>query len=1808
MSLEEFELAETITQSTRTIVRRAVRKSDGTRVIVKTLVNEYPTRHELEQLESEYAVLRKLADSPHVIGVHSFERDHDRPMLVLEDFGGDPLLQNDTPGVLPFDRFFEVVTAVIKGLHSIHALNVIHRDIKPGNIIVNQRTKDVKLIDFDVALDLSEPRREDRDTFEGSLPYMSPEQTGRMNRELDYRADYYSLGITLFELLTGTLPFKASDTMGWVHCHISRVAPSVSALNPAVPESLDRIVRKLMDKNPDDRYQSAHGLLRDLERSERQSRDGGQDAGFVLGAHDISQRFQVSPRLYGRAIEIARILGAFAAASRGSRELVLLTGGAGVGKTATVREVERQIVSTHGRFVSGHIDQRARAVPYSTFVQVLRRLAKQLLTQPDDQLAAWRRKLNHAIAPSGQVLLDLVPELEQVIGPQPPVPTLLAEEAHSRFRTVVQSFVGAIARPESPLALFFDDLQWADASTLDLLASLVSSAEVGHLLVIAAFRDSDSSGGESDQRGAAIPPALKQAQGAKVQTITLGPLSEHNLLEMVLATTRAEPQSDASLAAIVHHKTGGNPFFVHELLNTLALQGAFHLNVAEGRWDWDREAIQNASVSDNVVDLMVNRLKGLQPGTAKIICLGACIGESFDLDTLTALAGSEPVGEALREAVAQRMLIPGIRGTPSGSPRATAAPSSASYSFQHSRLHQAAYSMLDGDECARAHLDLGRRLWAACVGTSADNTVFEIATHMNRGRLLIVHPNEQHRLAELNVVAAKRARQSTAHSIAADHLHIAMQLLATLPPTQADKELAKQRFEVARMHAECVFLAGDIEGAQRLAGQLAATAPEAMSAAAAQFLVARTFDYHGRYAEEIDVIREALGRVGIELPRDMAEIDRRIGEGIGRMQAYLAQHPVEELVHLPQMVDAEKIMAMDLLFQLIPPAIQTCPPLFVLAELIMFDLGTTFGVTVASAKNFVDCGIIQGGILGDYATAHRLGKVAFELVKQYSPAPLEAGVNFVFANFVSHWRAPYREGLEAFKRAKKIGRELGNLGHTAYAYALETQRLFLAGVPLDTCAEAVREAHLYLGQIHARGTLPAVATVAQAIGRLQGQPVDPSTPIMTEAESQVRMRESKNGPFMFAHSQAEAMCSFLLGDLAAAVRWDAITTSMLRASVGIFSVADHHLFQGLILCRRWPSMSAEEQAAAAPILDQNLAKLANWASNCPENFAPKHRLLAAEIGRVRGGPLEEILASFDEAVAAAGDDFPQMRALANELQAEFWLGRGQRKLARALMHEAHYLYGVWGARAKVRQIEHAHPEWFAVAPASQFPMTDSAARNTVFSGSLDLASAMKATRAISGEVTRERLYARLMTTIVENAGAQRGCLMVLSESGAIEVVSRVNEEGQPQHSIAGVTLEESGGVCVEMVRFVARTGEAVVLDDASQHPTYGNDPYIRKSGARSILCMPILHQGRILAILYVENSAVTHAFAFDRQQLLQLIASQAAVSISNARLYDILEEKVAARTRELAARNVDLEQAHGALTNEMKTRQAMEIELRQAQKLEAVGRLASGVAHELNTPIQFVTDSVQFLRDGMTDLVRFVDTLRAVQRLVAAGEPAIEAAAAAAEAEESLDLGYLIENMPPAFERSLDGLERVATIVRSMKEFAHPDAKQMVAVDLNRAIESTLTMARNEYKFVADVEVDFAQIPLVLCHAGEVNQAILNIVVNAAHAIEDVVKGTDRRGRISLRTRQEGERVLIEIEDTGAGIPEAIRDRIFDPFFTTKEVGRGSGQGLAIARSVLVEKHGGELTCRSEAGKGTIFSLRLPIEGKRDAVASTKAA
>jgi predicted ATPase/HPt (histidine-containing phosphotransfer) domain-containing protein len=1498
MGVFDYDIKETLAVSSRSLVRRAVRKTDGLPVIIKSPAQELASSEDFWQLEFEYRLLQKL-NVPSVVRALGLERSADSIALILEDFGGQNPAASEQG--LALDSFFSIAIQAARGLGQIHDAGIVHKDVKPSNLLVNAATGEVKFIDFHLASELTSERQELTavSQIQGSFPYISPEQTGRMNRELDYRSDYYSLGVTLFELVTGQLPYQAADPMGFVHAHLSKRAPSATQLRPEVPSMVSEIIAKLMAKDPDERYQSALGIASDLERCQERWRSAGSISTFSLGAHDVSERFAIPQKLFGRDDESRELLQVFREVCAGQSRLLLISGPSGIGKTSLIHELQRPVTRSNAIFVTGKFDQLDRNVPYGAFIQALRELVKQLLFETDARLSELRRSLSDALGHNAQLIVDLIPDLAQIMGPQPAVAVQGPTEAQHRFRRVFREFLKVFASAEHPLVIFIDDLQWLDASTPDLLTQLFTEGDVNHLLVIGTYRDNEVKDGHLLSL---CLRSIRERRPTAIHEIRLEPLPEAAVNELVAETLRGPKLDTAPLTHLLYERTEGNPFFVSELLSSLHRAGAFSFHRAHGRFSYDLVRVQEAAVSESVAELMVQRLETLSPACLRALTAAACIGNQFELGLLAELTETSvsEVAAAVWEALVQRIVAPldanyrllnaeGAGGHLEGA--------GVRFRFQHDRVHRAAYNLCEEGTRARLHLTIGRRL----AQRPSEVDVFEVVNHLQLGAALL-EPHERKLLLELHVQAGEKAERSAAYAIAAQQFQSAI----SLAESGADAGAA-QLFEIHRQHVKCTFLCGEVERAALHCEQLFSLAHSALERAAVYVLKTQIVEHQGKLLEAVATIRAGLRLFGLDLPEAPADIERGIGEGIAKMQAHLARTPVEELANLPDLRDAERVMTLSLLFQVIPPAIQTYPPLFVLAELMMFDLALCHGVTEISCKNFVDCGIIQGGILGDYDVAYRLGQTAFKLLERYRPTPLESSVRFVFGSFVSHFKEPFREGCESLERAARAGLELGDIQHVAYATVHRSHRSLFVGTNLADCEQEAREAIEFLEGAQAVGQLLGMLVTTWSLARLRGTESIQSNAGRTEEETLRTLREGGNAQWLFSFGQAQTFVSFLLGDRGEARHWQAFTAEFEPAGVCLFSQPDYHLFRALLLLEPIDEASASDREQAKATLARDLEKLERWAEACPENFAHKRWLLSAEVARAEAKPVGDVLSLYEAAIAAAGNDFIQFSALTHELQARYLVSVGQARLGRLSMQRAYRLYEAWGAKAKLQRLSREFPELSSAVRSGPPRLHRTESATTEGRLNLDLVSVLKATRAISSEVRPERLFRTLMDAIIENAGAELGCLILKGDAdGSHQIPAWAAVDPTLAATLEPTSLDEAEHVCRDVVRYVIRTHESVVLDDAAGGGAFEGDAYIQRRAVRSLLCIPVLNQGTLVGVLYAENNAIRCAFTKDRIETLSVISSQAAISISNALLYQNLEQKVEERTRELADKNLEM--------------------------------------------------------------------------------------------------------------------------------------------------------------------------------------------------------------------------------------------------------------------------------------------------------------
>jgi PAS domain S-box-containing protein len=1417
--------------------------------------------------------------------VWSHGRVHDEPVTaaledVLKDPGGEPL-DRLLRGPMELEPFLRLAGGIAKAVGEVHGRDLVHKDVKPSNILVNGTTGAVKLTGFGIASRRTRERQapEPPETIAGTLAYMAPEQTGRMNRSIDSRSDLYSLGITLYQMLTGSLPFTASDPMEWVHCHIARKAVTPAARLPNVPAALSAIVMKLLAKTAEERYQTAIGLENDLTRCLTQWETQGRIDEFALGERDTPDRLLIPERLYGRTCAIETLLAAFDRVMRsGTPELVLVSGYSGTGKSSVVNELHKVLVPPRGLFASGKFDQYKRDIPYWTLAQAFQSLVRPLLSKSDAELASWRDALREALGPNGQLMVDLVPQLKLIIGEQPAVPDLPSRDAQRRFQLAFRRFVGVFARPEHPLTLFFDDLQWLDGATLDLLEDLLTQPDVQHLLVIGAYRDSEVD--------AAHPLARKlqaiRNTGAKIEEIALAPLACEHLGQLLGDALRREPKRVARLAQLVHEKTGGNPFFAIQFISALAEAGLLRFDHDAACWSWNLDRIRAEGYTDNVVELMVAKLARLPGETQAALRQLACVGNAAEVTMLMIAFGTSEaqVHADLSEAV-RLELVERHEGA---------------YKFVHDRVQEAAYSLIPEASRAEAHLRIGRLLAAQTPLEKREEAIFEIVNQLNRGAPLIIAQDEREQLAELNLVAGKRAKSSTAYAAAQTYITAGCALL----PEDRWEHCHALAFSLEFHLAECEFLIGALAAAENRLAMLSARAGRLVDFAAVTCLRASLYATLDRSDRSVEICLDYLRQVGIQWSAHPTSDEvRQEYEWIWQQ---IGDRPIEELADLPLMTDPECRATLDVLAAVLMPARITDDNLCCLTVSRMANLSLAHGNSDGSCIAYVWVGsMIAGPRFGDYQAAFQFGQLGYDLVEQRGLTRFQAGTYMSFGNVLLPWTRHIRTARDPLRRAFEAAKQSGDLNFAASCCSQLNTNLIAAGDPLDE-VQGEAERGLAFGQKMRFGIIIDVITgQLKLIRTLRG--LTPTFGSFDEEgfDEHLFERHLADSPVLALAEDRywirKLQARFFAGSYASAIVAAANAERLLWISWTVFERAEYHFYAALARAASCSGASAAEQAQFKEALAADYRLLQAWADNCPENFANRAALVAAEIARLEGRELDaERL--YEQAIRSArANGFIHNEALANELAARFYAARGFEEIAHLYLGNARRGYLLWGADGKVRQLDQLHPRLRRDERAPG-PMGTIAAPVE----HLDLATVLKVSQAVSGEIVQEKLLEILMRTAIEQAGAERGVLVLSrwteqriaaqATTGGDGIVVQLHDE-----AMTAAVLPES------VVQYVVHTKESVILDDAAAQNPFSADPYIREHHARSILCMPLLNQGQLTGALYLENSLTSGAFAPAGIAALRLLASQAAISLENTRLYRDLTEREA-RIRRLVDANI----------------------------------------------------------------------------------------------------------------------------------------------------------------------------------------------------------------------------------------------------------------------------------------------------------------
>jgi PAS domain S-box-containing protein len=1783
----------------------------------------------VEGLEHEYALKGEL-DADWAARPIALTHYNDRMTLVLEDPGGAPLdrLLGRPLDVSPFLR---IAIPLAGALRRVHERDLIHKDIKPANILVDAASGGVWLTGFGIASRLPRERQAPAppEVIAGTLAYMAPEQTGRMNRSVDSRSDLYALGVTFYEMLTGTLPFTAADPMEWVHCHIARQPAPPNERDAGVPGPLSAIVMKLLAKTGEERYQTAAGVEADLRRCLADLESYGRIDRFPLGEHDGSDRLLIPEKLYGREREIETLVAAFdRVVAQGTTELVLVSGYSGIGKSSVVHELHKVLVPPRGLFASGKFDQYKRDIPYATVGQAFQSLVRSLLTQSEEQLGRWRASLIDALGPNGQLMVNLVPELELVIGKQLPVAVLPPQDAQKRFQMVFRRFLGVFARKEHPLALFLDDLQWLDTATLDLLEHLVTHPEVRHLLLIGAYRDNEVNSSHPLLR---TLDAIRNA-GAFVQEISLAPLAREDLGRLVADTLSCTPGRAAPLARLVHEKTGGNPFFSIQFISALAEEGLLRFDHDAARWRWDFDRLHAKGYTDNVVDLMVGRLTRLPVQTQAALQQLACLGNVAEITMLSIVLGksNEDVRSDLWDAV-RLELVEHLEG---------------SYKFIHDRVQEAAYSLIPERLRAEAHLRIGRLLVAHTPAEKREEAIFEIVNQLNRGAALITSRSEREQLAELNLLAGQRAKATTAYASALTYLTAGAALL----PEDSWERRHELTFALELRRAECEFLTGALAEAEQRLNVLSTRAASTVERATVVCVCIDLYTTVGRNARAIAVGLDCLRHLGIHWSPHPTEEEAR--REYDRIWSQLGSRPIEDLVDLPMMTDPASLATLDVLTKVFAAAMYTEANLACLVICRAVNLSLERGNCDGSTFAYVMLGAVAGSRFGDYRGGFRLGQLGYELVEQRQLRGSQARVYNQFGTHVLPWTRHFKNCRDLLRRAFEVANKNGDLTFSAYSCHALTTNLLAVGDPLPEVQRQAEHGLAFAEKARFRVVIDLVAIQLGLIRTLRG--LTPKFGSFSDAqfdEIRIERRLAANPDLAraeFSYWTRKLQARFLAGDYTSAVNAASRAQSLLWIARYAVEAAEYTFYGAL-------SLAAVCDAAAADQCQQHVAALAAhhrqfevWAANCPDNFENRAALVGAEIARIDGRDVDA-MRLYEQAIRSArASGFVQNEALANELASRFYAARGFEKIARVYLQDARYGYLRWGADGKVRQLEKLHPHLRdASVPASPTTTIGAPVER------LDVGTVLKASQAVSGEIVLGELIKTLLRIAVEHAGAERGLLILFPGDEPRIAAEAMTGRGQVE-----VTLRQTAASPAELpesvLHNVIRTLESVILDDASAQNPFSVDEYICQKHARSVLCLPLVKQAKLIGVLYLENNLASHVFTPARISVLELLASQAAISLENARLYNDLREREA-RIRRLVDSNIvgiviwnvqgRIIEANQAFLDivgyaredlaslrwtELTPPEWRDVDDQAFAELNATGTVQPREKEYLRkdgsrVPVLVARALFEWKPDeGVSFVIDMTDRKRAEERLRASEQRLVDAQMELAHVTRITTLGELTAsiahevNQPLAavvanaeaclswlrrgtpdvdaaclsVEWIIDDGNRASEVIRRVRTLAKKTSLEKVPLDVNDVVRETIPLVRRELiSHQVSLRMDLAAaVPKTLGDRVQLQQVIINLVMNGIEAMQSV---TDRPRELVVRSGQdEAGQALISVADCGVGIAAENVDRLFNAFFTTKS--GGMGMGLSICRSII-EAHGGRLWATANLPQGATFQFTLPV-------------
>lgn len=1414
----------------------------------------FPKSH-WDQIHNIYNGIKQIS-SDHVAATYDLAQikahHHETPVMIYEHIPGIRLREYLDTGKRSFEGILNMGIQLAEALADLHLAGFTHTGITPHSITIHSSDQTLKITDFDF---FTSPNMKDENTHQPDIPsfflsYISPEQTGRTDHGIDYRTDFYSLGIILYECLTGRLPFTNKDPLKLVHSHLAVDPEPPSVINSEIPMVVSDIVLKLLAKDPNERYQSAWGIKADLERCLDEWMSTGSVDRFVVADKDIPHILKIPRKLYGREKEVSALVSNIEKTGIKNTQMILVSGQPGIGKSALVAGMQKPVMSKRGYFISGKFDQIKRGVPYTPIIQAFDKLIGQILTESTDQVSRWKKKLLKNLGPNGQVMIEMIPDLQLIIGKQPEVPVLGAVESRNRFNYVFSNFIRTFACEKHPLAIFLDDLQWADRSSLKLI-ELLMSMDVDHLIILGAFRDNEV----MPAHPLSLMTEKLRKNRSAVEIIRLGPLEETHVSQLICETLVYRHEDTKDLVRLCMEKTRGNPFFLHQFINSLYRKKLLGFDPEKGRWKWDAEKISMAETAGNVTDLIVEKLHKLSREPLRIMQLAACIGNRIDLNTLALInkQSSSDTLKNLKEPLKEKLILQDSN---------LQQEADICFRFLHDRVQQAAYSFIPEADRPSVHLGIGRRMLENIPESHRESRIFDIVDQLNLGSESISDPNERQILARLNLTAAQKAKLSAAFEPAFDYLTTGLGLL--------DPGSWKKQYQLClELHveaAEAAYLNSRFDQTDQLAETVIEKAETLLDAKKAYEIRIRSYAMQNKLSESVDIGLHILKKLGIRFPKKTNTF--HILTGVIKTKLALWGKNPDDLMNLPEMTDPKRIAIMQISRPLGSSAYLTDPKLMLLMVIKTFNLAIKHG-HVPEASCYDSYGLLLC-LIGEIDAGYQYGQISIELIDRFEIKKNESQVLVTFNAFIRHWKEPIHSVLHPLLRAYQIGLETGELEWAGYASLMYCINAYFCGKPLLELESEMKKYGRFMAGIKQDTSMQYNDIFHQTIANLMGRSKNP-TRLVGEYYNADKMLpvhlEAKDESALFDMHFHKMVLSYLFYEHEEGLDNAIIAEKHLEVVLAQPENPLFHFYDSLIRLALYTETSQTEKRRYLRKVAKNQKKMKKWAHHAPTNCLHKYHLVEAVRNRVLE-KIEPAMDHFDTAISLAGENkFIQEKALANELAAHFYFSRSKPKIAQIYLKEAHKSYLEWGAFAKVNHIESLYPDLFITNTAEWRTEQNSFGG---FGHRVDLASVTKAVKAITGEKNPGSLLNRLMPIVIENAGARKGYL-ILKREGRYIIEAGISSNKEDLKGTR-IPIDDCSDLCAGVVHYVIRTANDVLLDDAAHSGKFTSDPYILRNNIKSILCMPITDHDQMTGVIYLENRQVKGAFTTERVEILRTVS------------------------------------------------------------------------------------------------------------------------------------------------------------------------------------------------------------------------------------------------------------------------------------------------------------------------------------------------